>query len=169
MRRLTTYFALATFYFLFTMMMCGDWDRDYELAKIELDNFNFAEQEMIPAETSLPKAAYIMGVKCFYKASCDSEYKLTIDNLNKDRITFTNVADTLNIICNSEFNKTYPTGSDVTMLFTKSDKQLVDGDYLYFLILTEAPDPGIHSFKVVYTLKNNGGTIEADTQPIEFL
>lgn len=160
---------LIVLYFLLTATTCEDfsYESDYanvKLVGIELANLDNTGEFPVIAENSVKKEAYIIGIK--YRVVTEIEpldtvyYNRSI-HYNKNLI-FNQYRDQIQIYCNTDFNTDHPAGSNITKLFTISEKY----EYDKLLILRRAPQSGIHSFHMHYNLDST--KIIADTKPIKF-
>lgn len=169
-------FSIASLFFLlFNAMYCeGDLDEVEKLTSIEVDNIDNSGKEMILARESIKKEALVLGVKHFSRVSWRndewSEPRFTRTNHN-----FINSVELVQVFANTDFNSDNPQGKDITHLFTRylpeTNNEISDTDilrnYSFFLVLKEIPNPGMHSFKLVYELNEKSEeAIEYITEPI---
>lgn len=173
-------------YLLFCNMTCEPADDEFppnylrteELIKLEAENIDFSGNQMIVSSEKIKKEAYVIGVKCFtniyeqWGPEDDPETNVE-ENVVSSTAHFDNVEKDFDIITVNDFDDTHLAGSSVRDFFLKTNvKKGKDAySFSFMLILRKVPEPGVHSFKIVYTLKPEDKTeikvIEEQTDPIE--
>jgi len=146
------------------------WNSDEPLIPVHLvgiESVNVNNEGRYPFTTTEPvkKEAYMIGVRWITdNADPDGNQSIT-GPIEAGSGLYQNVAKnyTKRIYCNTVFNSRNPAGANVSQYF-KEVKYLPAGINEGFVLLV-APDPGDHSFKVVYT-KNTGERYEYDTELI---
>ena len=121
---------------------------------------NSGAKPFIPAATAaIPAKAYMIGVQLH------GELEYENNNPSSDRHPY-GLSDTytFNIYSVGPFNADYPDGADVTLFF-KMENNYLPKDLDMGLALFGNPDPGLHSFKVVYS--GDGKTVEATIPVVE--
>ena len=136
------------------------------LAGIESVNIN--NEGKYPFTTTQPvkKEAYMIGIRWITDNSDpDGDQEIT-GPIEIGRYRYHNIADkfTKRIYCNTVFNNRNPKGANVSQYF-KAVTYLPPGINEGFVLLV-APDPGEHSFKVIYT-NSSGESFEYDTERIK--
>ncbi|MCL2097969.1 MAG: DUF5034 domain-containing protein [Bacteroidales bacterium] len=135
------------------------------LIGIESVNVNNAGQYPFTTVDPIKKEAYMIGVRWVTdNADPDGNQEIT-GPVEAGNNLYQNVADnfTKRIYCNTVFNSRNPAGANVSQYF-KAVNYLPAGINEGFVLLV-APEPGDHSFKVVYT-NNSGERYEYDTELI---
>lgn len=169
-------FSVASLLFLlFNAMYCvEDPEAKEKLVSIEVDNIDNSGEKMISAGNSIKKEALVLGVKHFSSISGidDMWYEPRFTRTNQD---FINTVGFVKIFANTDFSSDYPQGKDISHLFSRYIPEINDKisntdilrNYSFFLVLKEIPNPGMHSFKLVYELNEKSEeAIEYITEPI---
>ena len=136
------------------------------LAGIETVNVNNAGQHPFTTTEPIKKEAYMIGVRWITDNSDPDGDQAITGPIKINNQHYKNMADnfTKRIYCNTVFNSRNPEGANVSQYF-KAITYLPAGIDEGFVLLV-APDPGEHSFKVVYT-NNKGDRFEYDTELIK--
>ena len=158
--------------FLLYVAGCKDADPDYwddpvipvYLAGIESVNINNAGKHPFTTTEPVRKEAYMIGVRWVTDNSDPDGNQSITGPIVAGSYNYRNIADsyTKRIYCNTVFNSRNPAGANVSQYF-KGITYLPAGIDEGFVLLV-APDPGDHSFKVVFTKGNE--RFEYDTKPI---
>lgn len=187
MKKCIPFLLLLSFYFLFCNMSCNEYDpyqRINQLVSIKLANMDFSGTEMKLVSEKTPKQAFVVGVQCFgdvYEqyipeyGGTPGEKLLLEENVVVNDSRFENVDGDFQIITVNDFDEKHLAGSDVTDCFVMTGVRRGEQvkDFSYSLILRKMPQSGIHSFKLMYKLKEEkedeqeATFIEAITEPIE--
>ena len=137
------------------------------LAGIESVNINNEGQYPFTTAEPVKKEAYMIGVRWITDNSDPDGNQSITGPVEAGKYRYQNIADNIinkRIYCNTVFNSRNPAGANVSQYF-KAVKYLPSGiDEGFVLLVT--PDPGDHSFKVVYSNKN-GNNYEYDTELIK--
>lgn len=158
--------------FLLCVVGCSvhpDWDDPVipvHLAGIESVNINNVGQFPFITADPIKKEAFMIGIRWITDNSDpDGDQEIT-GPVVAGTFRFRNIADnyTKRIFSNTAFNSRNPPGANVSQFF-KAVRYLPAGVNEGFVLLV-APDPGEHSFKVVYT-NSNGDRHEFDTELIK--
>ena len=136
------------------------------LAGIESVNVNNEGHYPFTTTEPVKKEAYMIGVRWVTDNSDPDGDQSITGPVEAGSNRYQNIADnyTKRIYCNTVFNSRNPAGANVSQYF-KEITYLPAGVNEGFVLLM-APDPGDHSFKVVYTNKN-GDRYEYDTELIK--
>lgn len=136
------------------------------LAGIESVNINNAGRYPFTTTEPVKKEAYMIGVRWVTdNSNPDGDQSIT-GPIEAGKHLYQNIADgyTRRIYCNTVFNSRNPAGANVSQYFKEVPYLPAGIDEGYALLV--APDPGDHSFKVVFTNKN-GERHEYDTELIK--
>lgn len=171
--------CVVCIFVLCTATRCEEDDGEYtamdvDLVEIELFNIDNSGRGPVLAKDSVKKEAYVVGVR--YKVvdtqnADDTIHYYNENKVNYDKEVIVNTDLIPRIFTNTDFDEDHPAGSDVTDLFLSTDWH-TGQSYDRMLILRKAPEAGIHSFKVSYTLLRDGiaqvvTSIDQDTSPIK--
>jgi hypothetical protein len=162
--------------FLAALLLCAagcsndsrDWG--YEevipvyLAGIESVNVDNAGQHPVITNEPVKKEAYMIGVRWVTDNSDPGGNQSITGPVEVGKSLYRDIANgyTRRIYCNTVFNSRNPAGANVSQYF-KEVSYLPAGINEGFVLLS-APDPGEHSFKVVFT--KGSDKFEYDTKPI---
>ena len=136
------------------------------LAGIESVNINNAGQYPFTTTEPVKKEAYMIGVRWVSDNSDPDGDQSITGPIKAGTNRYQNIADnfTRRIYCNTVFNSRNPAGANVSQYFKEVTYLPMGIDEGYVLLV--APDPGDHSFKVVFTNKS-GESFEYDTELIK--
>jgi len=161
---------------LFCVMGCAkeallgpDWSEPVipvHLAGIESVNINNEGRYPFTTTEPVKKEAYMIGIRWITDNSNPDGDQAITGPIKVGTNRYQNTADgyTKRIYGNTVFNSSNPAGANVSQFF-KAVTYLPAGIDEGFVLLV-SPDPGEHSFKVVYTNKN-GDSYEYDTELIK--
>ena len=136
------------------------------LAGIESVNINNADRYPFITTDPIKKEAYMIGIRWVTDNSVpDGDQEIT-GPIEAGKNRYQDIADgyTRRIYCNTVFNIRNPAGANISQYFKEVPYLPAGIDEGYVLLV--APDPGDHSFKVIFTHKN-GESYEYDTKPIK--
>ena len=163
------------FLFPLAFLFCAvDCPRDYPrgvltLTSIQVMNVDNsgADPFIVTESATVPAKAYMLGVRWYVNIDYEQSPHPSSSQPVDSSYVFGSALPakyTCKIYTVGLFNADYPEGADVTQLFRKEGTYLPDSVNVGFLLFG-SPDPGFHSFKVVYT----GGDrpIEATTPVVE--
>jgi len=158
--------------FLFCAFTCGKIETGVlTLTRIEVRNIDNSGAEPVVAAdgAAIPAKAYMIGVQWHGDVNYNGDnytYPDRYDNPKRWADDPYVLADryTYNIYTVGPFNADYPDGANVTPLF-RTEKTYLPRNVDVGFVLFGNPDPGFHSFTVVYT--GDGQTIEATTPAVE--
>lgn len=191
MKKIYLYFICTTLYCLLASMYCEEPDEPEfvsvnKLTAIELNHFDFSGITLEPVTEKTSKEAYVIGVKCFvdvYEVPSVNPWAdgklLEADVLHKGDVNILNIESYYDIITLYDFDDEHKAGSSVRDCFSKKSLN-VDNNQSYALVLRKLPVSGVHSFKLIYNIKEKEiesesendvlkQTIESTTTPIELL
>ena len=148
----------------------SDWEEPLipvYLAGIELANINNEGRYPFSTNDPVKKEAYMIGVRWITDNSDPDGNQAITGPIEIGTYRYKNIANnyTKRIYCNTVFNSRNPLGANVSQYF-KEVTYLPSGINEGFVLLV-APDPGEHSFKVVYTNNSSGESHEYDTEMIK--
>ena len=134
-----------------------------------IESVNINNEGRYPFSTIEPvkKEAFMIGVRWITDhADPDGDQAIT-GPIEVGTYSYKNIANnyTKRIYCNTVFNGSNPRGANVSQYFKKVT-YLPSGINEGFVLLV-APEPGEHSFKVVYTKNSSGESYEYDTELIK--
>jgi len=137
------------------------------LAGIESVNINNEGEYPFTTVNPVKKEAYMIGIRWITDNSNPDGTQVITGPIEAGPYRYTNITDryTKRIYCNTVFNSRNPAGANVSQYFKKVTylpKSVNEG-----FVLLVAPDPGYHSFKVVYTNMDNDESYEYDTPLIK--
>ena len=137
------------------------------LAGIESVNVNNEGRYPLATTEPVKKEAYMIGIRWITDNSDPDGDQSITGPVEAGANRYQNIADnyTKRIYCNTVFNNRNPAGANVSQYF-KAVTYLPAGVNEGFVLLV-APDPGDHSFKVVYTDNSTGESYEYDTELIK--
>ena len=137
------------------------------LAGIESVNVN--NEGKYPFTTAAPvkKEAFMIGIRWITDNSNPDGDQAITGPIGVGVYSYQNITGNYSkrIYCNTVFNSRNPAGANVSQYFkavTYLPTHIDEG-----FVLLVAPDPGDHSFKVVYTNNGNGDSYEYDTELIK--
>jgi len=135
------------------------------LAGIESVNINNAGRHPFITTDPIKKEAYMIGIRWVTDNSDPYGDQEITGPIEAGKNCYQNIADgyTRRIYCNTVFNSRNPEGANVSQYFKKVPYLPTGIDEGYVLLFS--PDPGNHSFKVVFT-HNNGERYEYNTELI---
>jgi len=136
------------------------------LAGIESVNVNNAGQYPFITVEPIKKEAYMIGIRWVTDNSDPDGNQSITGPVEAGTSHYRNIANnyTKRIYCNTVFNSRNPVGANVSQYFKEVNYLPASIDEGFVLLFY--PDPGDHSFKVVYTNKQ-GESYEYDTELIK--
>ena len=136
------------------------------LAGIESVNINNEGQYPFTTAEPVKKEAYMIGIRWITDNSAPDGDQSITGPVDAGKYRYQDIANniTRRIYCNTVFNSRNHVGANVSQYF-KEVKYLPAGIDEGFVLLV-VPDPGDHSFKVVYT-NSKGDSYEYDTELIK--
>jgi len=137
------------------------------LADIESVNVNNEGRYPFTTTDPVKKEAFMIGIRWITDNSNPEGDQAITGSVVAGANRYQNIADnyTKRIYCNTVFNSRNPVGANISQYF-KAVTYLPSGIDEGFVLLV-APNPGDHSFKVVYTNNSNGESLEYDTELIK--
>jgi hypothetical protein len=147
-----------------------DWDDPVipvHLNGIEIVNINNEGQYPFTTTEPVKKEAFMIGVRWISDNSDPDGDQAITGTVDAGTNRYQNIAGnfTKRVYCNTVFNSRNPEGANVSQYF-KQVTCLPAGINEGFVLLV-APNPGNHSFKVVYTNNSSGESHEYDTELIK--
>ena len=159
---------------LLCVMGCSKEERSGEdpvipvyLAGIESLNVNNEGKEPFTTIDPVKKEAYMIGIRWITDNSDPDGNQAITGSIQAGTNRYHNIADnyTKRIYCNTVFSSRNPAGANVSQYF-KAVTYLPPNINEGFVLLV-VPNPGEHSFKVVYTNNSSGESYEYDTELIK--
>lgn len=137
------------------------------LAGIESVNINNEGKYPFTTTEPVKKEAFMIGIRWVTDDSNPDGNQAITGPIEIGVSSYKNITEnyTKRIYCNTVFNSRNPEGANVSQYFKAVTYLPAHVDEGFVLLV--APDPGDHSFKVVFTNRSNGERFEYDTELIK--